>query len=134
MKYKIFFVTSLFLFAVIALEAQTSPVADSVKVFTRVETPASFPGDAAGWLAYLQANLRYPKKAMKKNIQGTVRVQFIVDKEGNISEVMALNDPGGGLAEEAVRIVKTSPNWIPAEQNHRKVTYRHIQSITFALQ
>ena len=63
-----------------------------------------------------------------------MRVQFIVDKEGNISDVQALNDPGEGLAGEAVRIIKKGPKWKPAEQNGRKVIYRNIQSITFRLE
>ena len=104
------------------------------KIFTKVEFPAEFPGGANSWRSYLESNMKYPAKAYRKNIQGVVRVQFIVDKEGNISEVQALNDPGGGLAEEAIRIIKNSPKWKPAEQNKRKVIYRHIQSITFKLE
>lgn len=104
------------------------------KVFTKVESPASFPGGPAAWRTYLEQNLKYPKKAQRKKIQGMVSVQFIVDKQGNISEVVALNDPGGGLAEEAVRIIKISPPWIPAEQGNRKVIFRHIQNLTFQLQ
>lgn len=46
-----------------------------------------------------------------------MKVLFLVDKEGNISEVAALNDPGGGLTEEAIRIIAKVPKWIPAEQN-----------------
>ena len=110
------------------------PVSDSTKVFTMVESPAAFHGGANAWRIYLENNLNYPKKAIRKNIQGVVRVQFIVDKEGNISEVVALNDPSGGLAEEAVRIIKAGPRWKPAEQNHKKVIYRHIQSLTFKLE
>jgi protein TonB len=105
----------------------------SNRIFTQVESPAKFPGGSNGWKQYLETNLNYPKKAFKKKIEGEVRVQFIVDREGNISEVAALNDPGGGLAEEAIRIIQQSPKWKPAEQNHRKVIYRHIQSITFKL-
>jgi protein TonB len=104
------------------------------KVFTKVDIPAGFPGGVQGWTEYLQKNLRYPNKAVRKSIQGVVRVQFIVDREGNISEVVALNDPGGGLAEESVRIIKNGPKWKPAEQNGRKVIYRHIQAITFKLE
>jgi periplasmic protein TonB len=104
------------------------------KVFTKVDKQAEFPGGAQGWSEYLQKNLRYPKKAIKKNIQGVVRVQFLVDKAGNISEVMALNDPGGGLAEESVRIIANGPKWRPAEQNGKKVIYRHIQALTFKLE
>jgi len=107
---------------------------DYEKVFTKVENPAEFPGGQSEWTRYLNKNLRYPDDAIDNGTQGVVRVQFIVDKEGNISEVQALNDPGDGLADEAVRIIKKGPKWRPAEQNGRKVIYRHIQSITFKLE
>lgn len=114
------------------------PVKDSRPVneeyiFTKVDKPAAFEGGAEGWTKYLMENLRYPNKAIRKNIQGIVRIQFVVDREGNVKEVAALNDPGGGLAEEALRIIKNGPRWVPAEQNGRKVIYRHIQAITFRL-
>jgi protein TonB len=107
---------------------------DYEKVFTKVENPAEFPGGQGEWSRYLQKNLRYPDGAIDNGTQGVVRVQFIVDKEGNISEVQSLNDPGDGLAEEAVRIIKKGPKWKPAEQNGRKVIYRHIQAVTFRLE
>jgi len=107
---------------------------DYDKVFTKVENPAEFPGGQSEWTRYLQKNLRYPDGAIDNGTQGVVRVQFIVDREGNISEVQSLNDPGDGLAEEAVRIIKKGPKWKPAEQNGRKVIYRHIQAVTFRLE
>jgi protein TonB len=54
-----------------------------------------------------------------------------VDKSGNISEVQALNDPGYGTSQEAVRVIKKGPPWTPAVQNGRNVIYRQKQSITF---
>jgi len=107
---------------------------DYDKVFTKVENPAEFPGGPEAWKRYLERSLQYPDDAQGNGTQGVVRVQFIVDKEGNISEVTALNDPGDGLGDEAIRIIKRGPKWKPAEQNGRKVTYRHIQSITFQLE
>lgn len=107
---------------------------DYDKVFTKVENPAEFPGGTEAWRRYLERNLQYPDRATDNGTQGTVRVQFVVDKEGNISEVKALNNPGDGLAEEAERIIKKGPKWRPAEQNGRKVIYRHIQSIVFRLE
>ena len=106
---------------------------DYDKIFTKVENPAEFPGGQDAWRRYLERSLQYPEAAQENGVQGVVRVQFIVDKEGNISEVQALNDPGEGLAEEAVRIIKKGPKWKPAEQNGRKVIYRHIQQVTFKL-
>lgn len=105
----------------------------STKVWTKVEIEAEFPGGKSEWTRYLQKNLHYPDQAIDNGTQDVVRVQFIVDKEGNISEVQALNDPGDGLAEEAVRIIKKGPKWKPAEQNGQKVIFRNIQAITFRL-
>ncbi len=103
------------------------------RTFTKVEQPAEFPGELDGWRRYLERNLKYPKKAVKKNTQGTVKVQVVVESDGTVSEVAALNNPGDGLAEEAVRVIKKGPKWKPAEQNGRKVRHRFVQSITFLL-
>jgi periplasmic protein TonB len=107
---------------------------DYEKIFTKVENPAEFPGGPEAWKRYLERSLQYPEDAASNGTQGVVRVSFVVDKEGNISEVTALNNPGDGLGEEAVRIIKKGPKWKAAEQNGRKVTYRHVQAITFQLE
>ena len=107
---------------------------DYDKTFTKVEVPAEFPGGPDGWKRYLERNLQYPDVAQENGTQGVVKVQLVVDKDGGISEVQALNDPGDGLAAEAVRIIRKGPKWTPAEQNGRKVTYRFVQTITFQLQ
>jgi TonB family protein len=104
------------------------------KTFTKVEEPASFPGGMDGWRNYLVKNLQYPETAQKQKIQGVVRVQLVVDKQGHVSDVKAINNPGGGLAEEAERVIKTGPNWMPAKQNGKLVTYRFVQTLTFQLQ
>lgn len=114
--------------------APKQDVEDYDKTFTKVEVPAEFPGGLDGWRRYLERNLNYPDAAQENGTQGVVKVQLVVDKEGGISEVQALNDPGDGLADEAVRIIKKGPKWKPAEQNGRKVTYRFVQTVTFQLQ
>ena len=63
----------------------------------------------------------------------TVVLSFIVDKEGGISNVKAENDPGYGTAEEAIRMIKKGPSWVPAVQNGKKVVYRQKQPITFVI-
>ncbi len=143
MKKQILLLFSLLTMISLAASAQNKPGshkdsitvitdADSI-VFLKTEKPAEFPGGVEGWRTYLETNLRYPEQAQLKGIQGIVRIQFIVEKDGTITEVVALNNPGGGLAEEALRIFKNGPKWVPAEQNGRKVRYRHIQNITFRL-
>jgi len=63
----------------------------------------------------------------------TVTLSFIVDREGNISDIQTLNDPGYGTAAEAIKVIKKSKQWIPAIQNGRNVIYRQKQSITFVV-
>jgi protein TonB len=60
-------------------------------------------------------------------------VQFIVDKEGNISDVKALTNQGYGMEDEAVRVIKKGPNWTPAQQNGRYVKAYRKQPITFVV-
>jgi protein TonB len=116
-----------------AIHPMAAPTHDD-SIFIRVELPAQFPGGPDAWKRYLERNLRYPEQAQEKGTQGVVKVQFVVDKDGTISEVVALNDPGDGLAEEATRIILNGPKWIPAEQNNRRVKYRAVQTIGFRLE
>jgi protein TonB len=109
------------------------PLEDDIVVEVADE-PASFPGGLNAWRRFLERNLNYPNHAQDNGTSGIVRVRFIVDREGNISEVQALDNPGDGLAEEAVRIIKKGPKWKPARRNGRNVRYLHVQSINFVLE
>lgn len=110
-----------------------APEEDYNKVFTVVQIPAEFPGGLSAWTKYLERNLNNNTPSDNGAPAGkyTVVVSFIVDKEGNISDVQAENDPGFGTKEEAIRVIKKGPKWKPAVQNGRNVIYRHRQSITF---
>jgi protein TonB len=100
--------------------------------FMPVEVEASFPGGPQAWARFLNKNFRYPEGASEAGISGTVMVQFIVDKDGNVSEVEAISGPEtGGLREEAVRVIKKSGKWIPALQNGRYVRAIRRQPVTF---
>jgi protein TonB len=117
------------------VEAPKKDDEDYDKTFTKVEIESEFPGGAAAWLRYLNKNLRYPDDAVNNEIQGTVVVQFIVDKEGNVSDVAAISGPdNGGLREEAMRVIKRSGRWTPAVQNGRQVKSYKKQPIVFKLE
>lgn len=96
---------------------------------------AKFPGGPSAWVDYLSSHLKakVPVKNGAKAGLYTVIVTFLVDKDGKISDVEAATDPGFGTAEEAVRVVKNGPKWIPAIQNNQAVVYRQKQSITFSV-
>ncbi len=107
---------------------------DYDRTFTKVEIESLYPGGPAAWLRYLNKNLRFPDEAVNNEISGTVVVQFIVDKEGNVSDVEAISGPeNGGLREEAVRVIKKSGKWTPAVQNGRQVKSYKKQPIVFKM-
>ncbi len=108
-------------------------VEDYDKEFTSVQIEASFPGGMPAWKRFLERNLndRIVEENGGSPGRYTVIVSFKVDKDGNISEVKAENNPGHGTADEAVRVIKKGPKWTPAQQNGRSVIYRQRQSITF---
>jgi hypothetical protein len=107
---------------------------DYDKIFTKVEQPPSYPGGVNRWLSFLNDNL--DKTVTGKGPHSgkqTVRIQFRIDPEGNISDVQALEVPREcpGCGPEAVRVVKKSERWIPALQNCQKVTYQAVETIYF---
>lgn len=115
------------------VEAPKAQEEDYDKEFKTVQIEAKFQGGPAAWQKYLERNLNsnVPVDNGAPPTRYTVVVSFLVDKNGNISEVKAENDPGYGTAEEAVRVIKKGPAWTPAVQNGRNVIYRQRQSITF---
>lgn len=103
------------------------------KIFERVEIEASFPGGDALWRKYLERALdgATPTKNGAPEGTYTVVVQFIVDKEGNISDVRALTNHGYGMETEVIRVIKKGPKWSPAVQDGRHVKAYRKQPVTF---
>ncbi len=108
---------------------------DDNKVFEKVEIEAQFPGGEAAWGNFLRKNLNGQVAADNGAPAGsyTVWVQFIVDKEGNVSDIKPLTNQGYGLEAEAVRVLKKATKWTPAQQNGRQVKAYRKQPITFVV-
>lgn len=115
------------------VEAPKKVEEDWDKTFTKVEIESEYPGGAAAWTRYLLKTLRYPQEAQDNEVQGTVVVQFIVDKAGMVSSVEAISGPQE-LRDEAVRVIKRSGKWTPAVQNGRQVKSYKKQPIVFRLE
>jgi protein TonB len=115
------------------VEAPKKEEEDWDKTFTKVEIESEYPGGTSAWSRYLNKTLQYPQDAIDNEVQGQVVVQFIVDKEGNVSDVQAVSGPDE-LRKEAERVIKKSGKWTAAEQNGRKVKSYKKQPITFRLE
>ena len=104
---------------------------DTVAIPTQ-EAP-KFPGGSDGWRQFLNEKTDFAKLVKKGAPSGKYEVQlsFIVDKDGDVRDVTALNDPGYGSKEDAMRVLLSSPKWEPATQNGKKVIYRNTISITY---
>ncbi len=102
--------------------------------FIPIEKEAEYPGGVQAWIRYLGKNLRAPEGALDAVGQTRVEVQFVVDKDGNVSDVKAISGPeGNGMREEAVRAIKKSGKWLPALQNGRYVRTVKVQPVIFEI-
>lgn len=101
--------------------------------FGKQEIDASFPGGDAKWLQYLERNANGQVATDNEAPVGTYTaiIQFSVDENGNVSDVRALTNNGYGIEEEAIRVIKKGPKWVPAFQNGHLVKSFRKQPITF---
>lgn len=104
------------------------------QVFQSVEQMPKFPGGDAELMKFIQEHLRYPTMAAENNIQGRVVVQFVVTKNGSIGEVKVIRSRDQDLDKEAVRVVKSLPNFIPGRMNGQPVNVWYTLPINFKLQ
>jgi len=102
------------------------------KIWTKVEIESFYPAGMPAWLRFVSKNFHVPDEAINNNVAGTVVVQFVVDKEGNVSDVHAVEGPQE-LRAEAERVIKKSGRWTAAVQNGAKVNSYKRQPITVKL-
>jgi periplasmic protein TonB len=86
-----------------------------------VEQNPEYPGGELARTKFLQNNINYPNMARESDIQGVVYITFVVGKTGEISKVQIIRGIGGGCDEEAIRVIKLMPKWIPGRQNGKPV-------------
>ena len=104
------------------------------KVFDIVEQQPLVPGGPAALMKYLSENTKYPVVAQENGVQGRVTVQFVVEKDGSISDVHVLRGVDPSLDKEAVRVVKSMPRWTPGKQNGITVRVNYRVPVLFRLQ
>ena len=109
-------------------------VEDETIPFVTVEQKPSFNGgDANEFSKWVNARLVYPEIAKENGVEGRVTLQFTIDKDGRLGEVKVLNTPDKSLADEAVRVVSTSPKWDPGKQRDRAVKVSYVFPVIYKL-
>lgn len=99
----------------------------------KVDTPPSPKGGFRSFNQYLIKTLKYPKIARKLGVTGTVKVTFIISKEGKVKDVQVLEGIGVGCDQEALRVIKGSPDWTPGTSNGEPVEVDMVIPIVFNL-
>ncbi len=106
---------------------------DGNAIFTAVEINPNPPGGMEKFYAYLGKKIQYPNLARENNVQGRVTLQFVVEKDGSFTDIKILRDPGSGLGDEAVRVLKSAPRWSPGIQNGKPVRVQFTIPVNFTM-
>ena len=113
-------------------------VTDKLKgtpLYEVVEQMPEFPGGGmAAALEYIQKNMQYPESAKENGTQGRAMVQFVVDKEGNVTEPKVIRSVDKELDAEAIRLVKSMPKWKPGMQKGQAVAVKYTMPVLFKLE
>lgn len=111
-----------------------APEAQEEEPYMMVEQMPQFPGGPAELLKYITKNLKYPVIAQENGIQGKVILRFVVNAQGHVENVKVLRSLDPYCDKEAIRVVKSLPQWIPGKQNGRNVPVYYTCPIVFKLQ
>lgn len=103
------------------------------KIYEIVEIMPEFIGGVDSLMSYLSTNIVYPKKALKAGIEGRVFVQFIVEKDGEISLAKVLRGVDSVMDNEALRVISSMPNWFPGKHNGKEVRTKFVIPVKFQL-
>lgn len=106
---------------------------DIEQVFTVVETPPQFAGGQDAMVEYLKKTIRYPDVARKNKVEGTVFVSFVVETNGQVSNVKTLRGIGSGCDEVAMKAVQDMPPWNPGKQRGKAVRVQYNLPVKFTL-
>jgi len=109
------------------------PEEESDQIFNIVEESATPKGGMAAFYKYVSDKIKYPPQARRMGIEGRVFVEFVIGKDGKLTEVRAIKGIGAGCDEEAVRIVQSAPPWNPGKQRGKPVKQRYTLPIIFKL-
>ncbi len=87
-----------------------------------IEFKPEFPGGLQEFYNFIAKNYKTPNV---RNLKGKIFITFVIEKDGSVTDIKVIRDIGYGTGEEAIRVLKKCPNWIPGEQNGQKVRVQY---------
>lgn len=104
------------------------------EIFVVVEEQPEFPGGQAAMMKFLSDNIKYPVIAQENGIQGRVICNFVVERDGSITDVQVVRGQDPSLDREAIRVIQQMPRWKPGKQRGSAVRVRFTLPVVFRLQ
>ena len=118
---------------VIAYDGPSSSKSPGSDAFDVVEEMPVYPGGMPAMMDFFYKNMKYPKEAFDAKQEGRVIAQFVVEKDGSITDAHIVKSVSPALDAEALRIVNAMPNWTPGRQNGKPVRVKYTVPISFKL-
>lgn len=107
---------------------------DDNKIYDVCDEMPQFPGGPQALFEYLSKSIKYPVDAENNHIKGRVIVQYVVEREGSISNVIVIKSVYPSLDNEAIRVIQSMPHWIPGKKDGVAVRVKYTVPVTFNLQ
>lgn len=108
-------------------------IPEDTTIYNNVEVMPSYPGDMAECYMFVARQMHYPEEAEEKGIEGRVLIRFVVEKDGRLTNFEVIETPDPLLSDEALRVLKQMPQWIPAKNKGKDVRCRYSMPILFRL-
>ena len=108
-------------------------IPEDTTIYNNVEVMPSYPGDMTECYMFLARQMHYPEEAAEKGIEGRVLIRFVVEKDGRLTNFEVIETPDPLLSDEALRVLKQMPQWIPAKNKGKDVRCRYSMPILFRL-
>ena len=108
-------------------------IPEDTTIYNEVEVMPSYPGDMAECYMFVARQMHYPEEAEEKGIEGRVLIRFVVEKDGRLTNFEVIETPDPLLSDEALRVLKQMPQWIPAKNKGKDVRCRYSMPILFRL-
>ena len=137
MKKRTYFILMLSVIAFVSRSQTVQKQSEEPIITPTMENPLQsqvyFIGGPEAYAKFLRTNIHYPSLAVKDKIEGRAIIKFVVEKDGSLSNFKLEKDPGGGLGEEAVRVLKLSPKWSPGKLKDKFVRVQTWVFVPFEL-
>ena len=118
----------------VEVDVEEEAVEETEEVFFIVEQMPIFPGGDEALRKYLATSVKYPVIAQENGIQGKVTLTFVIERDGSLTNIQVMQSPDRSLADEAVRVLQSSPKWTPGKQRNSPVRVRYTLPVEFRIQ